>query len=182
MLEQLRGSGRRFAAVSVVAVAVIATAVGVTIWRYEAALSRSAVALDARSDAALTETLSSDFWHEHEAINEYFLAPSPAIFAEVSAQRRQFAATSAVLGATQTPTETRFREQASSGDNAFIAAFTRLAGAARQHVRSQPSRGWARTKPSSCGRWANLITPWRGAPRRPRRPLPPLPVRPAGSG
>ena len=130
MLEQLRGSGRRFAAVSVVAVAVIATAVGVTIWRYEAALSRSAVALDARSDAALTETLSSDFWHEHEAINEYFLAPSPAIFAEVSAQRRQFAATSAALGATQTPTETRFREQASSGDNAFIAAFTRLAGAA----------------------------------------------------
>ena len=130
MLEQLIGSWRRFAAVSVVAVAVIATAVGVTIWRYEDALSRSAVALDARSDAALTETLSSDFWHEHEAINEYFLAPSPAIFAEVSAQRRQFAATSAALGATQTPTETRFREQASSGDNAFIAAFTRLAGAA----------------------------------------------------
>ena len=84
MLEQLRGSGRRFAAVSVLAVALIATAVSVTIWRYEAALSRSAVALDARSDAALTETLSSDFWHEREAMNEYFLAPSPAILTEVS--------------------------------------------------------------------------------------------------
>ncbi len=130
MLEQLRGSGRRFAAVSVVAVAVIATAVSVTIWRYEAALSRSAVAVDARGDAALTETLSSDFWHEHEAINEYLLAPSPAILAEVSGQRRQFAATSAVLGTTQTPTETRLREQAAAGNNGFIAAFTRLTGAA----------------------------------------------------
>ena len=130
MLEQLRGSGRRFAAVSVLAVALIAAAVSVTIWRYDAALSRSAVALDARSDAALTETLSSDFWHEREAMNEYFLAPSPAILTEVSTQRRQFAATSAVLGVTQTPAETRFREQATSANNAFIVTFTRVKGAA----------------------------------------------------
>jgi methyl-accepting chemotaxis protein len=130
MLKELRGSGRRFAAVSLTAVALIAIAVAVTIWRYEAALSRSAVALDARGDAALTEVLTSDFWHEREAIDEYFLDPSSAILTEASAQRRQFAATSALLGRTQTPLETRFREQASAANNHFFAMFTRLDGAA----------------------------------------------------
>ena len=41
------GSARRVTVVSVAVVAVIAASVGVTIWRYETALSASAVAVDA---------------------------------------------------------------------------------------------------------------------------------------
>ena len=64
--ELLRGSARRVAALSVVAVTVIAAAIGVTIWRYEDALARSDVAIDARADATLTEALAAAFWHERE--------------------------------------------------------------------------------------------------------------------
>ena len=75
--ELLRGSARRVAALSVVAVTVIAAAIGVTIWRYEDALARSDVAIDARADATLTEALAAAFWHEREATHEYLATPSP---------------------------------------------------------------------------------------------------------
>jgi hypothetical protein len=76
--ELLRESARRVAAVSVAAIVVIAALIGVAIWRYEHALSRSAVTLDARSDARLTGLLEANFWHERQAMDEYLFAPSPA--------------------------------------------------------------------------------------------------------
>ena len=75
--ELLRGSARRVAALSVVAVTVIAAAIGVTIWRYEYALSRSDTAIDARADATLSETLDATFWHEREVTHEYLNTRSP---------------------------------------------------------------------------------------------------------
>ena len=81
--ELLRGSARRVAALSVVAVTVIAAAIGVTIWRYEEALSRSDVAIDARADDALTETLVATYWHEREATHEYLATASPGVAQEV---------------------------------------------------------------------------------------------------
>jgi methyl-accepting chemotaxis protein len=126
----LAGPMRRVAAVSLAAVAVIAAAVGVTIWRYDQALAQSARALDARHDASMTELLVSAFWHEHEAMNEYFFAPSSALAREVLGQRDQFAATSITLGATQSPVETHFRLQATAANERFFALYTRLHGAA----------------------------------------------------
>jgi methyl-accepting chemotaxis protein len=126
----LAGSSQRVAAMSVAVVAVIAAAVCVTVWRYEYALSRSAVALDARSDAKLTEQLVALAWHGHEAMDEYFLSPSPAELREVAAQRSQFDAMSATLGSSQTPAETRLRRQATTANDAFNALFARLSGAA----------------------------------------------------
>jgi ABC-type transporter Mla subunit MlaD len=128
--QLLRGSARRVAAVSVAGIVVIAALIGVAIWRYEDSLSRSAVTLDARHEASLTQLLIATFWHENEAMNEYLFAPSPAILREVSTQRNQFAATSVTLGATQTPINTRFRLQATAANNAFVALFTRIKGAA----------------------------------------------------
>jgi methyl-accepting chemotaxis protein len=128
--ELLRGSARRVAAVSVAAVAVIAAVIGITIWRYEDALGRAAVALDARHDTRLTEQLVATFWHEHEAMNEYVLAPSPAIRREINAQRAQFAAVSGTLGASQVLVQARLRLQATAGNERFVALFSRLAGAA----------------------------------------------------
>ncbi len=128
--ELLSGSARRVAAMSVAVVAVITAAVGVTIWRYEAALSRSSVALDARHDARFTQLLVAIFWHEHEAMNEYFIDPSPAILHEIRAQQSQFTATSVTLGASQTSIEAAFRFQATAANNGYVALFTRLHGAA----------------------------------------------------
>ena len=128
--ELLRGSTRRVAAVSAAAVVLIAVLSGVTIWRYQAALSRSATALDARHDARLTQVLVATFWHEHEAMNEYLTAPSPVLLNEVQAARNQFLTTSVNLGATQTPIETRLRLQATAAENGFFALFTHIQGAA----------------------------------------------------
>ena len=106
------GSVRRFAAVSVVAGIVIAAAVAVTIWRYEEALAESRSALD-----------------EHEAMNEYMVAPTPASLHEIGGQRAEFAATSATLAKSQTPAEEGFRSRATAGNNGFAALFTRIRGA-----------------------------------------------------
>ena len=128
--ELLRGPARRVVAVSLAAVVVIAALSGVTIWRYQDALSKSATALDARHDARLTQVLVATFWHEHEAMNEYLFAPSPALSNEVRAARDQFLTTSANLGASQTPVEKRFRLQATTAENGFFAKFTQVQGAA----------------------------------------------------
>src|ERR1035441_4301737 len=103
MVKQLlKGpAARRVAAVSLAAGVVIGAAVGLTTWRYDDALSRASVAVDAQGDAALTQTLVATFWHEREAMNEYFLAQSPAVSNEVSAQQTRFAAPSGTPGAGQ---------------------------------------------------------------------------------
>jgi methyl-accepting chemotaxis protein len=83
-------STRRVAVVSVAAIIVIAAAVGVTIWRYQVAQSEWDTALDVSGDAKITSSLVAAFWHEREAINEYLLAPSPSLLAEVGKSQRQF--------------------------------------------------------------------------------------------
>ncbi len=128
--ELLRGSARRVAAVSVAAVAVIAAAIGVSIWRYEDALYRSSVAIDAHHDAALTQQLATTFWHEKEAMNEYLLDPAPSILPEVRQLQAQFAATSARLGRTEPADEARLRLQAQAANDSFNVLFTEIRGGA----------------------------------------------------
>jgi methyl-accepting chemotaxis protein len=128
--ELLRGSARRVLAVSVAAVAVIATAVGVTIWRYEVALASSRAALDANHDAVLTTTLSAIFWHQREAMHEYLFEPGPAFLREIATQRNQFAATSARLTISESPAEARFRVLAATANARLAALFGQLRGAA----------------------------------------------------
>jgi methyl-accepting chemotaxis protein len=124
--ELLRGSARRVAALSVVAVAVIAAAIGVTIWRYEDALARSDVAVDARADATLTEALAAAFWHEREATHEYLATPAPALLQEVNRQRAQFVRTAGALATDEGPGEARLRVQAVAGNERFAHLFAQL--------------------------------------------------------
>jgi hypothetical protein len=126
----LRGAARRVMVVSVVAVAVFAATAGVAIWRYEYSLSRSAAALDARQDTAVTEKLVATFWREREAMNEYLLAASPAVRQEVTAQRARFTALSAALSAPALPVEARLRSQATAANDRFFVLFTRVQPAA----------------------------------------------------
>jgi methyl-accepting chemotaxis protein len=130
MPKELRwGSARRVTAVSVAAIAVIAASVGVTIWRYEAALSRSAVAVSAYRDKALTQDLIGLFWRERQAMYAELLRPSPAVRAEIDATAAEFTATAAELrhsALPDLPTTAELKAQATTADRAFTATFTRL--------------------------------------------------------
>jgi len=127
MPEELRwGSARRVTAVSVTVIAVIAASVGVTIWRYEAAVSRSAVAVDAYHDKALTEVLIGLFWRERETMREVLLTPTPAAVLALRTLGDQFTATSAALATSELPAEAQFRAQAQAAEKGFSALFARL--------------------------------------------------------
>jgi methyl-accepting chemotaxis protein len=127
MAKELHGgSARRVAAVSVAVVAVIAASVGVTIWRYEVALSRSAAQLQARSETVLTATLVSLFWHEREAMREDLLTPSPASLLVIRTVQGQFAATASALARTEPPAEPLPRMQATAANNAFVALYIQV--------------------------------------------------------
>jgi methyl-accepting chemotaxis protein len=123
--ESPRGVGRRVAVVCAVAVALIAAVVGMTIWRYEDALSAAAVSADAYHDSALTTTLTSEFWQQREAMNEYLVNPATDSLAEAASLSRAFHGTSAALSAGESANESRLRAQAAAGNQALTALFAR---------------------------------------------------------
>jgi hypothetical protein len=112
--QALSGERRRVTAVSIGIVVLIAVAVGVTIWRYQDALARSAVATDAYHDAALTSGLTRTFWHEREAMNEYLVSPGPTLRAEVDGLQREFSVTSATLAVAESGAESALRARAAT--------------------------------------------------------------------
>jgi methyl-accepting chemotaxis protein len=131
MPKDLRGgSARRVTAVSVAVVLVIAASVGVTIWRYQSALARSDIAVDAHEDAVRTAALVAGFWHEREAMREYLLDPSQTVLGEIGQLRAQFAATAARLASSELPAEARVRAQASAASAQFYALFMQAGPAA----------------------------------------------------
>jgi methyl-accepting chemotaxis protein len=128
--ESLTGPKRRVLIVSAAIVALIAAAVGVTIWRYEYALSASAVTTDAYHDASLTGALSTTFWHEREAMNEYLVDPDPAGLGEVAGLGKEFAVTTATLGIGESSAESQLRAQAAAGNRELYARFVQVRPAA----------------------------------------------------
>jgi methyl-accepting chemotaxis protein len=123
--DLLTGSGRRVAVVSAAVVAVIAAAVLITIWRYEAAVSKWDAAQDEESDAASATSLIGIFWHEREAMNEYLLVPSPAVLAEIRSQQSAFTRIAATV-TPETAGELTFLQMAMRGNLALQSAFTTL--------------------------------------------------------
>jgi methyl-accepting chemotaxis protein len=120
---------RRVAAVSLAAVFVIAAAVSVTIWRYQAARSNLTSALAARAQANDSTTLLSYLWHEREAMNEYLMQPSRDLVAEMDGARRQFSHLAAGTSP-ETPAGAAALGQALRGNAALFAKFLSVRGAA----------------------------------------------------
>jgi methyl-accepting chemotaxis protein len=83
-------SPARIALAILVVVALLVAAVGVTIWRYDHALSASARAQEADSEATLSQQAATTFWHEREAMNEYFLVREPEVLEEIEELRVEF--------------------------------------------------------------------------------------------
>jgi methyl-accepting chemotaxis protein len=123
--ELLKGPARRVVLVSLAAVIVIAASVSVTIWRYESALRLWTTSADAAADGQTTQVLAATFWHEREAIREYFLTPSAAVAREVSTEQATFSRTAYRAGLIDSAHEARFRARAVAGNDALCAIFRR---------------------------------------------------------
>jgi signal transduction histidine kinase/ActR/RegA family two-component response regulator len=76
--------------VAISSVLLVATAFGLTIWRYEHAQQRGRTALDERGDRMRTEEAAKVFWHERESITEYLVAGEPGVLAEVRSLQAEF--------------------------------------------------------------------------------------------
>jgi methyl-accepting chemotaxis protein len=132
---------RRVAIVSVAVIAVIAAAVGVTIWRYQVALDERGTALDVSADANGTTQLVASFWHEREAINEYLLVPTAPLLSEIAASQRQFDRLAATI-TPETPAVARALGRAITAYAGFYTLFLQVsdAGGASTARKSQADR------------------------------------------
>jgi diguanylate cyclase (GGDEF)-like protein len=77
-------------AASLVAMLLIVSAAGISIWRYEAALHHSDVALGASEDALRVDRAGAAFLRERETIAHYLLQPSPALLKKFEGEQASF--------------------------------------------------------------------------------------------
>src|SRR5215208_442377 len=85
------GSPARIALAILVVVALVAAAVGVTVWRYDYALNESDAAQVSTFEQYSSQKATSAFWHEREAMNEYLLLHESELLDEIDEQRAAFA-------------------------------------------------------------------------------------------
>ena len=127
MSETKAGSPARIALVILVVVTLLTTAVGVTIWRYDHALTASDAAQESATEVALSQKSATTFWHEREAMNEYFLLPGADVFGEVKELRNDFRELEEELppGAHQNE-EARMASEIVKANDAYVAVFEEL--------------------------------------------------------
>jgi methyl-accepting chemotaxis protein len=129
----LPGPAKRIALASALVVALLAAAVGISLWRYEHAVDRFHFVVATEAERARVEEASVDFWREATAANEFLLKPSAALMDELRVAHADFRAAMATLG-TDDPEEGNFAAAARSANEEFVARFERLRGAAGQGV------------------------------------------------
>jgi methyl-accepting chemotaxis protein len=115
------GSARRVVLASAVVVALLVTAMTVTIWLYGSAVHHGDRALDARTSTVHTGEALTAFWRERETINQYLLKPDPGLLDELAAERAEF--TTALRAAADDDGELPFVTRAVSGNSAFLRSF-----------------------------------------------------------
>jgi methyl-accepting chemotaxis protein len=85
-----RGPVRRIVVASTTIVVLFALAISLTLWQYEVAVSESQTAIATRAASAQATKAAEYFWRVRESMNEYLLAPSPALEAEVTTDSAAF--------------------------------------------------------------------------------------------
>jgi methyl-accepting chemotaxis protein len=124
-------ASRRIVLATTIVTALIGTAFGVTIWRYQDSHAASSRALESRRDGLVAQQATTLFWHEREAANEYLLTGSAAILAEVQTQRAAFERVTNPLGA-DVPAEAALAAKARAQNALFVSTFEQNRGAATQ--------------------------------------------------
>src|SRR5256885_16639717 len=113
------GPIRKIAMASTAAVVLMATATGVTIWRYNHALAAGRQALTARSEDSQARQAAIAFWQQREAMNEFLLTHDSQIAKEVPDSRTLFTQLTEGLGS-DGPAEARPRATARGVTEAFL--------------------------------------------------------------
>jgi methyl-accepting chemotaxis protein len=117
----------RIALAIIVVVALLATAVGVTIWRYDHALGKSEEAQASTAEQYSSQRAATAFWNEREAMNEYLLLSDPALLREIEEQRVDVGklATELPPGPDQ-GAEAKLIDRAVEANDGYVAQFTTL--------------------------------------------------------
>jgi methyl-accepting chemotaxis protein len=115
-------ASRRILIAIAVFIALLGSAVGVSIWRYEVALSDAEQRDTAHAEQLQAQQASTHFWREREAANEYLLGGSPEYEAEVRSEATEFAKVTEGLGA-DVPAELALADQSRAANAAFLTAF-----------------------------------------------------------
>jgi hypothetical protein len=132
-------AGRRIVLAIALVIALLGGTVGVSIWRYQVALSEASLRSQAGAELLQAQQASLHFWREREAANEYLLGASPEISSEIRAELKAFAKATEGLG-TDVPAELTLVEQSKAANASFVATFEQHRGAeaqgpsAKQHV------------------------------------------------
>ncbi len=119
---------RRIVLASVAILSLLATAGGISIWRYQHAIGMKDSARTARVESLQAELAATAFWHEREAANEYLMTESPDVLTEVAAQHAAFNDATAGLGR-DAASEAAVVAKARNANDAFVATFAQSRGA-----------------------------------------------------
>ena len=114
-------SSRRIVLAIAAVIALLAGAVAMSIWRYEAALNDAAQEAVAHLDQFEEQQATTHFWREREAANEYLLGVREAE-AEIYEEAKLFNTVTATLGADD-PAERELVAEARAANDAFVATF-----------------------------------------------------------
>jgi methyl-accepting chemotaxis protein len=121
-------AGRRIVLAIALIIALLGGAVGVSIWRYQAALRDAGLRDSSRVEQHQAQEASTHFWHERAAANEYRLGGSLDSVSVVAAEGEAFIKSTVGLG-TDVPAELELVRQSKAGNVAFLAAFEQSRGA-----------------------------------------------------
>jgi hypothetical protein len=121
-----RGPVRRIALASAAIVILFGISIGVTVWRFDAAVSSNAAAVESGHDNFLTERSVRAFWQEREAMNEYLAFPEADLRAEVSAQATAIDELTRLVGA-DVASEHRLARTAQRANLSLVAMFDAFA-------------------------------------------------------
>ena len=114
----------RLAVAILVIVVLLTIAIGVTISRYDHALSESDAAQESTSEVHSTQEAVTAFWHQREAMNEYLLIPDREILGEIEEQRAEFAGLAEDLPpGDHQEREARLTQQAAKANDAYVELF-----------------------------------------------------------
>jgi methyl-accepting chemotaxis protein len=117
-----RGAARRVVIASVIVVGLLASATGVTIWRYDSTIGAANRALEARDSSDRTRLAVTAYSRERESMNEYLLSPSHDLLDEIATERASFGSALSSL-ASDDATERPLVARAVAANGAFLRTF-----------------------------------------------------------
>ena len=120
-------AGRRIVLAVALIIALLGGAVGVSIWRYQAALREARLSDRSRVEQIQVQQASTHFWHERAAVDDYRLAGSVDAIGVVAAQGAAFVKATKGLGVDQAA-ELALVKRSRAANASFLAAFNQSRG------------------------------------------------------